>query len=1059
MDEFYNAFISYRHAPLDSRIAQEVQRRLEQYPVPKAIARRTGVRRINRVFRDKEELPITSDLNDNIEKALLNSDFLIVICSPRTRESMWVQKEIETFLQTHSRKNVLTVLAEGEPAEVIPEILLKNELVDAETGEVCAVPVEPLSCDYRLPRRKARKEELPRLAATILGCGYDELRQRQRLRRARNLTAAMSGVLVLVSAFLVYALNRSITISRQAELIASQNAGLEEQAEQILAQNDQLTAAYNDTLRRQSQYLASESRQILNNQMDIETAVLLALEALPGEENERPWTPEAELALGQALDIYANGAMKYYPVQKKFYGSDTIKEFWIDDQWKYITLWDRSGFLTTWGIESSECLWSKYIGDTSETMVDYSAGGRILVYRDSLLTCWGAETGDVLWQIEPSDNIEEMQVIDGTGQILVRQWSQTVASYSLDSGELLWKLEIEGLPEYDMGFLNFITIPYGQDNGRYMFLSAGEHFSEILDCLIVLDLEEVNYSLIQTPLCEINLATRLDSGELIIMGRENDDLDYMAKEQVIKVLCYDPEHDSIRWTNETVFYRQFNDDSLWCSVYDEDRLFLTAGGTCASFDLQSGQLLSQVQLESDIISVTVDRGDKEAKLVEANGNLASYKFETGEALETGFLGYLTSLKSVRQRSDPVAYFLLTENSECVWLCSRARRDENFVSMDSEHISTIMETQFEDHYLLVADYDYLLRLFDLDSGEMVWCMTPEYEGETLSFTSMVLSEDCSKTYVYSSIKSVILVINNTSGETEIVPIKELAGEYFEEPVYWSANAQVLTGQGYYFLYEKKQREDELNNNQLLLMHCDLESGEISEKCCLGTYQTEEFSASTNSTLERVGDQLLICSDPCGTWLVDADGISLVSIPSEIGEDAMCAWDSNNSRCAITWEREVMLVDQKGTVTRKIELKYAAACMTFSPDGQTLLLVDNNNFLRRYSLDGGLLSSTMLGDGRFSCFFENARWIFPDNGEIIIATANGINIVEPKEYKLQTTSFSACFGYYQGKILSTAFRGDGSEIGYYRRYTLEQLVEMGKERVKGLTIRNPEQYGLA
>ena len=92
---------------------EEVQRRLEQYPVPKAVARRTGIRRINRVFRDKEELPITSDLNDNIERALLHSEFLIVICSPRTRESAWVQKEIETFLQTHSRKNVLTVLAEG----------------------------------------------------------------------------------------------------------------------------------------------------------------------------------------------------------------------------------------------------------------------------------------------------------------------------------------------------------------------------------------------------------------------------------------------------------------------------------------------------------------------------------------------------------------------------------------------------------------------------------------------------------------------------------------------------------------------------------------------------------------------------------------------------------------------------------------------------------------------------------------------------------------------------------------------------------------------------------
>lgn len=1055
MKESYNAFISYRHAPLDSKIAQEVQRRLEQYPVPRAIARRTGIRRINRVFRDKEELPITSDLNDNIENALQNSEFLIVICSPRTKESMWVQKEIETFLQTHSRKNVLTVLVEGEPADVIPEILLKDEVVDAKSGAVRSVLVEPLSCDYRLPLRKARREELPRLAATILGCGYDELRQRQKLRRTRNLAAAVSGVLVLVTAFLIFALNRAVTISRQAELIVSQNAELEEKTERILAQNDQLSAAYGDTLRRQSQYLASESHQMLNNQLDIETAVMLALAALPGEENERPWTPEAELALGQALDIYANGSMRYYPVQKKFYGSDTISKFWIDDQWKHITLWDNSGFLTTWDIESSECLWSKYVGDSWRAKAAYSAGGRILVYGDHLLTCYAAENGDVLWQNELSDYAGALQVHDGTGQVLVRQSTQTIASLDLDTGESLWTMEIEGLPECSP---SFVCNSRGQDDDRYVFLSAGAYLSEEPQYLVVLDLREQSYSLIQTTLCRIQTATRLDSGELLVMGQENDQFETLSKEQFIEILCYDTERDNIRWTNQVAYYHTISTSSLWCGGYDSDRLFLTAGSTCASFDLQSGQLLNQVQLESDIVSVAMDQDRKEATIAGQNGNLVRCYLETGEAYETGFLSYLPSLKSMQKRSDTSEYFLLTENGECVRLCSRAQQDSSFISMDPEHVSTIMETQLAGHYLLAADYNYLLRLFDLNTGEMVWCMTPEYEGETLRFSSMVLSEDCSKTYVYSSTKSVILVIDNASGETVFFPINELAEGYFGQKVYWSADAQVLTDRGYYFLYEKQLLEDNQYNNQLLLMHCDLESGEISEMSRLAAYQTDLFNPITEKTLERVGDQLRISANPCGNLLADMDGVSSIPLPSEIGEGALYAWDPHGRLCAIAWERELMLVDQAGMVTCDIELKYAAASMTFSPDGQTILLVDHNNFLRRYSLDGSLLSSTKLGDERFICAFENARWIFPDNGEIILATPNGINIVEPKEYKLQTTSFSTCYGYYQGKILSNAFRGDGSEIGYYQRYTFDQLVEMGKARVEGLTIRNPEQYGL-
>ena len=88
MTEHYNAFISYRHAPLDNRVAAEVQRRLEQFHIPRAIQKETGFRKIDRIFRDKEELLITSDLNDTIQQALVHSDYLIVICSHSTNDSI-----------------------------------------------------------------------------------------------------------------------------------------------------------------------------------------------------------------------------------------------------------------------------------------------------------------------------------------------------------------------------------------------------------------------------------------------------------------------------------------------------------------------------------------------------------------------------------------------------------------------------------------------------------------------------------------------------------------------------------------------------------------------------------------------------------------------------------------------------------------------------------------------------------------------------------------------------------------------------------------------------------
>ncbi|MDE6212112.1 MAG: toll/interleukin-1 receptor domain-containing protein, partial [Lachnospiraceae bacterium] len=124
----YDAFISYRHAQPDSFVAQTLHKYLESFKLPRSVVRHKaeesdGSRiktRIHRVFRDREELPLVSNLADPITEALEHSEYLIVICSPRLNESMWCRKEIETFIQMHDREHVLAVLVEGEPETSFP---------------------------------------------------------------------------------------------------------------------------------------------------------------------------------------------------------------------------------------------------------------------------------------------------------------------------------------------------------------------------------------------------------------------------------------------------------------------------------------------------------------------------------------------------------------------------------------------------------------------------------------------------------------------------------------------------------------------------------------------------------------------------------------------------------------------------------------------------------------------------------------------------------------------------------------------------------------------------
>ena len=189
---------------------------------------------IGRVFRDKDELPSTSDLNDNIKNAIINSEYLICICSPRYIESVWCQKEIEFFLESHDKHHVLTVLAEGDPYEVVPEILCKETVtVKDENGNDVTIEakLEPLSCDYRMDWHRARNEEFPRLAAVLIGCRYADLRQKMRKRRMRLAAAAGAFAAVLAGYFIWSYIN---------------------------IQNN-----YRRSLINQSQYLASSAREAL----------------------------------------------------------------------------------------------------------------------------------------------------------------------------------------------------------------------------------------------------------------------------------------------------------------------------------------------------------------------------------------------------------------------------------------------------------------------------------------------------------------------------------------------------------------------------------------------------------------------------------------------------------------------------------------------------------------------------------------------------------------------------------------------------------------------------
>ena len=102
---------------------------------------------------------------------------------------------------------ILTVLVEGEPDEVIPEVLRHDNITHylADGTFYCKDEVvEPLAADYRMPIPKARKIELPRLAASMLGCNYDEIIRRRKAYKRTRLLIETALVSLAAIALMVY---------------------------------------------------------------------------------------------------------------------------------------------------------------------------------------------------------------------------------------------------------------------------------------------------------------------------------------------------------------------------------------------------------------------------------------------------------------------------------------------------------------------------------------------------------------------------------------------------------------------------------------------------------------------------------------------------------------------------------------------------------------------------------------------------------------------------------------------------------------------------------------
>ena len=629
----YNAFISYNHNDRDSRIAELIQRKLEHFRVPKGLRKDSGLGSTRRIFLDKGELEV-GDLDEKILLALEHAEYLIVICSPESVRSPWVRKEIEYFLRFHEKRNILAVITEGEPADVLPDLLLFRE-EEGPDGQIVKVPREPLACDYRGNIRQANRTELPRLAAALIGCRYDDLIQRQRHYRMTRLAIIMSAVMLMLTGALGY----------------------------FIWSNNQINENYLQSLREQSHSLALQSDEALNEGDRME-AIRFALQALPSEDKDRPLLSEAVLALAKAVNVYRSPATEYMQAVRSCGTYDRV--------WDLKTIETAEGFsiaamtspsnLSIWNGQSGEEQCRKYtkkLRDDEITVQKIAPAGKdqlIVLTKNKAseedIRLIDINKGREIWKNPLNySGSTGASLLSSGGRIWVTGISEgkyCLVQHDLNTGLVDWTASLPGRPE------NIIISPdasrlFGwysegeEEKKRDQVFTAETKSGKVEErneysCLCDMSLTpEGNLALVsltEKPDYMMDMS-QYEIADLYLNGRRM--VFTTAKEQEVTLEVFDPKDGGKIWTDR--FSETFAGYPQLTVPGSEDvvpgKLVCTAGSVMLAYG-ESGKTERRIDFASPVVTYWPALAkDTEGKIVRAvlqSGQLAMYDQEMKELI-------------------------------------------------------------------------------------------------------------------------------------------------------------------------------------------------------------------------------------------------------------------------------------------------------------------------------------------------------------------------------------------------------------------------------------------
>ena len=631
MDRKYIAFISYRNVPLDAAVARSLHRQIERYVIPRAL--RKDRKRFGEVFRDQEEMRATHDLRQELKDALDQSEYLIVVCSPDTAGSRWVREEIEYFLLNHRPEQVFTVLAKGEPEDVIPEILRSG--MDLESGK----PVEtiPSAVDARGDTALAAcwklRRDITKLYAGMLGCSRSKMAFRHERRIWMQALAFFAAALLVTLGFASMLLGKNLEIERQKQEIEGQNQTLEDKNRELEQQKAEIQL-------QESKLLTQNAWDALESG-DRYAAIEYAAAALPRADGERPYYVPAEQALFAAMDFLGDDRAALISTHKTLHSDEKISDFCVSADNSKLICGDVHGKITCFDAGTGEVLWSNsyqgtYYNTELQAVCADDLGCVIVSYRhtSAAIVAFSLETGEKIWVLENDRVIQGRPMLSADQRVLICMLRDSdvypenegtyLAAVSTETGEILQEVSLSGLigqyfdsPEEYFCSLrcSYVgddrAVSLSEDNRLYAGCFAVSRDDADYLCYYVADLETGAGRIVYHRPVSENEARALyytlaDQGRklAVIQTGETDD-GFCAVVDMI-----DLERDKLLWSKRLPVRTSDAWEFVWEYGYEAyhqsmgDHLLVGYQDTLYLLDVETGARRSKLKLEADIALLT-----------------------------------------------------------------------------------------------------------------------------------------------------------------------------------------------------------------------------------------------------------------------------------------------------------------------------------------------------------------------------------------------------------------------------------------------------------------------